>query len=510
MVPNKLMRHLNTNHAVHAGKNKDYFQRLLSQNKKQECFMKSSFTVFEKALEASYHVAKLIARQKKPHTIGETLLKPACLEIVRLMLGSKEVKEVSKVPLSADTIKRRIDDMSNDMLETLIKKLKTSPKFSIQIDETTDINKKAQLLSVVRFVDGNSISEEYLFCKELPERTTGEEIFRITNDFFATHGIHWSNCISVCADGASAMMGADKGFATWVKRENPAIQITHCCIHREALMTKLLPQELSETISDCIEIVNLIKSRALNSRIFSKLCEEMGSEHQSLLYYTSVRWLSRGKVVARLFELQSEVKQFLLNQNKRELYEHLEDDHWIAKLAYMDDDFEHMNELNIKMQGVNENILTCSDKLHGFQQKLLLWQNELKLGSLEMFPRSYKNQENVEKGFVIDLAKEHLTLIQQKYDKYFFAINTEQYDWIRNPFSANAEMSMKELPLRIRENLSEVKSDRTLRLKFSEVQLDAFWISIRDDYKLISDAAIEILLQFCTTYMCEQSFRHYW
>ena len=93
----------------------------------------------------------------------------------------------------------------------------------------------------------------------------------------------------------------------------------------------------------------------------------MGSEHQSLLYYTSVRWLSRGKVLARLFELQSEVKQFLLNQNKRELYKHLEDDHWIAKLAYVADVFEHMNELNIKMLGVNQNILTCSGKLHGFQ-----------------------------------------------------------------------------------------------------------------------------------------------
>ena len=116
----------------------------------------------------------------------------------------------------------------------------------------------------------------------------GEEIFRITNDFFATHGIHWSNCISVCADGASAIVGADKGFAAWVKCQNPAIQITHCCIHREALMTKLLPHELSEAMSDCIEIVNLIKSRALNSRIFSNVCEEMGSEHQSLLYYTSV------------------------------------------------------------------------------------------------------------------------------------------------------------------------------------------------------------------------------
>ena len=71
-------------------------------------------------------------------------------------------------------------------------------------------------------------------------------------------------------------------------------------------------------------------------------------------------------------KFSQEVKQFLLKQNKHELYKHLEDDHWIAKLAYMADVFEHMKELNVKMQGISENILTISDKLHGFQQKLLL------------------------------------------------------------------------------------------------------------------------------------------
>ena len=71
-------------------------------------------------------------------------------------------------------------------------------------------------------------------------------------------------------------------------------------------MIKHLPQELSETMSDCIEIVNLIKTKALNLRIFSILCKEMGSEHQSLLFYTAVRWLSRGKLFSRL--LSSSVK----------------------------------------------------------------------------------------------------------------------------------------------------------------------------------------------------------
>ena len=37
MVPSKLICHLNTKHAVHAHKIKNYFQRMLSQNKKQEC-----------------------------------------------------------------------------------------------------------------------------------------------------------------------------------------------------------------------------------------------------------------------------------------------------------------------------------------------------------------------------------------------------------------------------------------------------------------------------------------
>ena len=499
MVPSKLIRHLKTKHSTYSGKDKDFFQRILSQNKKQKHFVKSTFTVSEKAVEASYHVAKLIARQKKPHTIGEELIKPACLEVVGLMLGQKEAEQVRKVSLSAETFKRRIGDMSEDLLETLLNKLKTSGKFSLQIDETTDIKKQAQLLAVVRFVDGNAIAEEYLFCKELPERTTGQDIFRVTNEFFTAHGIHWSDCINLCTDGASAMLGKGKGFATLAKQQNPAIQVTHYCIHREALMTKVLPEELSETMKHCFDIVNFIKGRALNSRIFSSLCEEMGSEHQSLLYYTHIRWLSRGKVLARLFEL-------LLSQNNHDLRKHLEDDYWVAKLAYMADICEHLNELNTKMQGREENILSCSDKLTGFKQKVALWKTELGRRSLEMFPRSNNDMGDVDRQFVEDLAQKHLSLLQQKYDCYFFTINTQQYDWIRNPFSSNAEFSTEELSLPIRESFLELRNDRTLGLKFSEMSLGEFWVSIREEYKLISKAAIEILLQFSTTYLCEQSF----
>ncbi|GFS92948.1 SCAN domain-containing protein 3 [Nephila pilipes] len=221
MVPSKLKRHLYSSHPSCANKDKQYFKRCLEQNKKQKKFMKSAVTVSEKALEASYHVAKLIARQKKPHTVGETLIKAACIEIVRLMLGLNEVKEVNKVSLSADTVKRRIHDMSSDILGTLIKKLLSAEKFALQINETTDIKNKAQLIAIVRFVEEDFIKEHYLFCKEVPERTTGEEIFRVTDDFFKICNIQWSNCIAVCMNGAAAMKGRKKGFVSCVKQKNP-------------------------------------------------------------------------------------------------------------------------------------------------------------------------------------------------------------------------------------------------------------------------------------------------
>jgi len=50
----------------------------------------------------------------------------------------------------------------------------------------------------------------------------------------------------------------------------------------------------------------IVKARALNTCVFSLLHEEMGSEHQSLLFHASTHWVSRGKFLARLFELSME------------------------------------------------------------------------------------------------------------------------------------------------------------------------------------------------------------
>jgi hypothetical protein len=99
------------------------------------------------------------------------------------------------------------------------------------------------------------------------------------------------------------MLGSRIGFCTRVKEVKPSVVVVHCFLHRENLATKEMQPELYSILNDAIQILNLIKSRAPNARMFLKVCEEMSSEHQDLLFHSEVRWLSRGKILARVCEL---------------------------------------------------------------------------------------------------------------------------------------------------------------------------------------------------------------
>ena len=62
-----------------------------------------------------------------------------------------------------------------------------------------------------------------------------------------------------------------------------------------------------------------------------------------------MRWLSRGRVLTRVFELHEEIMQFLRNQGS-EIADHFENREFILSLAYLADVFMHLNELNVSSQ----------------------------------------------------------------------------------------------------------------------------------------------------------------
>ncbi len=79
MKPGKMQRHLETKHPSLIEKPIDFFRRKEKELQGQKHMIAQQAKITSNALEASYEVAYLIAQTKKPHIIGETLIKPAAV-----------------------------------------------------------------------------------------------------------------------------------------------------------------------------------------------------------------------------------------------------------------------------------------------------------------------------------------------------------------------------------------------------------------------------------------------
>ncbi|KAM4598750.1 protein FAM200A-like [Polymixia lowei] len=439
---------------------------------------------------------------KKTHSIVEDLILPAAIVLPETMINKKAADALKTVPLSNNTVSRRIDDMSVNIIGQVVHKMKQAGQFALQLDEMTDCSAEAQLLAFVRYKDVSDIHEHILFCMKLTGKTTGEEIFQVIDSFFKDNDLEWKS-----TDGAAAMTGRVHGLFGRVKKVNPDIKWMHCIIHREALASKRISPELSAVLDDAVKVFNFIQARPMNHRLFQTLCHDSGSEHEQLLLHTDVRWLSHGKTLLRLFELRAEVFVFL-KEHLHPLAATFEDAEWIVRLAYLADVFTKLNDLNLSLQGKDSHILNMYDKVNGFIKKVNLWERKCKDGDVSFFPLldAHLATTDVDRGPVMKMVKVHLSKLNTDFNQYFQDIEatSAKLDWVRNPFSVSESSSS--LPARLQENLMDLSSDRGLKMAHAEKTLTEFWCDVEKEYPELGKHGLTELLPFGSTYMCEVTF----
>ncbi|KAE9528709.1 hypothetical protein AGLY_012284 [Aphis glycines] len=218
-------------------------------------------------LRALYNISLLIAKSGKPHTIGKGLILPAINEVIKTMLHKPAFDIIKKIPLSNNTVQRRIDEMAQSVEELLCAFLKAT-KFSIQLDESTLPGNEALLLAYVRFVKEEKICQGLLFSKNLLTDIKGESIYHTLEEFFKEKEIPMCNIISVTTNGAPAMVGCHRDFIAYLKKTVPNVLPVHS--------------------------INKIKNNSLNDRLFGQLCTKNDEEFNQLLFHTEIRWLSKG------------------------------------------------------------------------------------------------------------------------------------------------------------------------------------------------------------------------
>ena len=151
MLPNKkLKRHLSSAHPSVAEKPKEYFLRKLENLANQKASISSFSHTGQNVVMACCKVAYRVAC-KKPHTNAEELILPVATDLVSIMVGENAAKKLKDVPLSNNTICRRIEDMGVDISDRLICGLK-GDEFAIQVDEAIVSGHDAYLICYVRYL----------------------------------------------------------------------------------------------------------------------------------------------------------------------------------------------------------------------------------------------------------------------------------------------------------------------------------------------------------------------
>ncbi|GBM26989.1 Zinc finger BED domain-containing protein 5 [Araneus ventricosus] len=231
----------------------------------------------------------------------------------------------------------------------------------------------------------------------------------------------------------------------------------HCTLHQHALAMKKMPPFKNEVLSETVKIINFIKSRLKNNRLFKILCDDMESLHTSLLLHPEIRWLSRGKAVT---------------------------------------------------------VFDATDKVEGFKKKLKYWVDYIKNGSLDCFPLTKGFGEELKSDIPADILNEfevHLLRLIDDFNSYFskrLHENSKENVWVVEPNSISKKPSS--LTSQEYECLLDLTSDTVLTSKFkTEKSISDFWCTLKDEFKVLSDKANLILLPFATTYSVETGFSAY-
>ena len=298
----------------------------------------------------------------------------------QILYAQKKSDVFRKISLSQHTVTQRVEDRSTDLKQQFIIKCEEFQYFSVAVDESTDTKDTAQLAVFVRGINSDfDICEEFVQLVPLKNTTTGKDIFEAVLLCLKEFKLDLSKLICVTTDGAPAMVGNKKGFVTLLENhikalgyENRIIKL-HCIIHQEALCAQ--HSEMNEVMIAVVKIVNFILSRGLKHRQFQELLLEAQTHYSDLLYFCDVRWLSRGKMLQRFYELLKEIDNFLVLNGKN--FPEIRDQVWISKLAFLTDITHHLNQLNIFLQGRHVLVNVAYQHIVNFELKLMPWKEQI-------------------------------------------------------------------------------------------------------------------------------------
>lgn len=489
---------------------------------KQQSFFTKPAKNSIKATEASFRAAHFLIKKKKAFSDGE-VFKEAMMIIANTVLkdeknGANLISTLSDVQLGSSTMTRRVSAMSTNLAEQLDRDLARCRWFSIQCDESVDNSSTAQLSVFIRMVFADlSTKEELLTLLPLKTTTRGVDVYNAVKEFFVQKKVPLEKLVAVTTDGAPAMIGRHAGFIAHCKGDPdfPKLLHYHCIIHQQALCAKVIGFE--HVMTPVVKIINSIRSKAKQHRIFKVLLQEMSAEYGDLLLHTEIRWLSRGRVLLRFLSLLGEIKEFM--QSKGEDVSLLEGTEWTLDLAFLTDITGKLNHLNCELQGKGKTVVDMISALNAFKAKMNIFSVHLQRKKMLHFPSVQSVlKDNASASEALDKNAEKycqvINRLGQEFEDRFCDLDQLEpcVSFISNPFM-NKDITDIAEQLSATFNLDAGQVEIEIVTLQNDLHLKAhqaapnFWSLVdTEKYSGVSTAAMKVASLFGSTYLCESAF----
>jgi len=288
-----------------------------------------------------------------------------------------------------------------------------------------------------------------------------------------------------------------------MKETNPDSKLInfHCIMHQEALCSKV--GNFKDVMNIVVKTVNKIRANSLNHREFQSLLDEVDAQYSDVLYHSEVRWLSRGIVLKRFYDLIHEIDLFMINKGKQIL--ELSDPDWIFNLSFLINITAYLNELNLKLQGRDQIVIELFSHIKAFTAKLRLWKKQISeinfmhFNTCQQVKDKYPNIE-IDSSKFIELIENLKMEFEERFSD--FKNHKFEFELFVNPFIIDVNIAPKDLQY----ELIELQAHSLLKSKFDSLKLIEFYKLLPNSYKSVINNALKIISMFGSTYLCEQLF----
>ncbi|GFY57857.1 general transcription factor II-I repeat domain-containing protein 2B [Trichonephila inaurata madagascariensis] len=145
------------------------------------------------------------------------------------------------------------------------------------------------------------------------------------------------------------------------------------------------------------------------------------------------------------------------------------------KLAFYVDLTNHMNELNLRLQGENQLLPDLYTNIKSFRQKIILFQSQLRKKCFTYFKTCEIFSHTTETGFPVNFAIETLSALKINFDTRFsdFDVIANEIKLFQNPFDSDIET----LALEVQMEIIDLQCSDMIKNKYQNSSLLKFYKS---------------------------------